>query len=73
VERYERVGNEIAGEITLYDPVAFLYPLQCQIAIHEPRRPTAGLQHLHRHQRSVEPTFAKYAENTISGRTSDRL
>ena len=27
VERYERVGDEIMGEITLYDPVAFVEPL----------------------------------------------
>ena len=27
VERYELAGNEIAAEITLYDPVAFLHPL----------------------------------------------
>jgi hypothetical protein len=30
VERYERVGNEIVGEVTLYDPVAFLYPLHAR-------------------------------------------
>ena len=30
VERYERVGNEIVGEVTLYDPVAFLYPLHAK-------------------------------------------
>ena len=30
VERYERVGEEIAAEITLYDPVAFLYPLHAR-------------------------------------------
>lgn len=33
VERYERVGNEIVGEITLYDPVAFLYPLHARFRI----------------------------------------
>ena len=31
VERYERMGNEIVGEITLYDPVAFLYPLHATL------------------------------------------
>ena len=31
VERYERVGNEIVGEITLYDPVAFLAPLHARL------------------------------------------
>jgi hypothetical protein len=31
VERYERVGNEIVGEITLYDPVAFLHPLHSRL------------------------------------------
>ncbi|MGH9254108.1 MAG: hypothetical protein ACRD3C_06010 [Vicinamibacterales bacterium] len=30
VERYERVGNEIVGEVTLYDPVAFLHPLHAR-------------------------------------------
>ena len=30
VERYERVGNEIVAEVTLYDPVAFLYPLHAR-------------------------------------------
>jgi hypothetical protein len=31
VERYERVGDDIVGEITLYDPVAFLYPLHARL------------------------------------------
>ncbi len=31
VERYEREGTDIVGEITLYDPVAFLYPLHAKI------------------------------------------
>ena len=31
VERYERIGNEIVAEITLYDPVAFLYPLHARL------------------------------------------
>ncbi len=31
VERYERVGTEIVGEITLYDPVAFLHPLHARL------------------------------------------
>jgi hypothetical protein len=31
VERYERVGDEIVGEITMYDPVAFLYPLHATL------------------------------------------
>jgi hypothetical protein len=31
VERYERVGNEIVGEITLYDPVAFRHPLHARL------------------------------------------
>jgi hypothetical protein len=33
VERYERVGNEIAAEVTLYDPVAFLYPLHARFRL----------------------------------------
>jgi hypothetical protein len=33
VERYERVGNEIVGEITLYDPVAFLHPLHARLRL----------------------------------------
>ena len=33
VERYERMGDEIAGEITLYDPVAFLHPLHAKLRI----------------------------------------
>ncbi|MBI4886304.1 MAG: hypothetical protein HY824_04375 [Acidobacteria bacterium] len=31
VERYERIGNEIVGEVTLYDPEAFLYPLHARL------------------------------------------
>ncbi len=31
VERYERVGNEIVAEITLYDPVAFRFPLHARL------------------------------------------
>ena len=31
VERYERRGDEIVGEITLYDPVAFQYPLHAAL------------------------------------------
>ena len=31
VERYQRVGNEIVGEVTLYDPVAFRYPLHAKL------------------------------------------
>jgi hypothetical protein len=30
VERYERRGNSLVGEITLYDSVAFLYPLHAK-------------------------------------------
>ena len=30
VERYERVGAEIVGEVTLYDPKAFLQPLHAR-------------------------------------------
>ena len=33
VERYERVGDEIVGEITLYDPLAFLYPLHARLRL----------------------------------------
>ena len=33
VERYERVGNEIVAEVTLYDPVAFLYPLHARFRL----------------------------------------
>ena len=31
VERYERNGDEIVGEITLYDPIAFLRPLHARL------------------------------------------
>ena len=31
VERYERMGNQIVAEITLYDPVAFMYPLHAKL------------------------------------------
>lgn len=31
VERYQRVGDEIHGEVTLYDPVAFRYPLYAKL------------------------------------------
>ena len=31
VERYERKGNELVGEVTLYDPEAFLYPLHARL------------------------------------------
>ena len=31
VERYERVGNEIVADVTLYDPVAFLVPLHASL------------------------------------------
>jgi hypothetical protein len=31
VEKYERMGNRIVGEVTLYDPVAFLYPLHAKL------------------------------------------
>jgi len=30
VERYERRGDSLVGEVTLYDPVAFLYPLHAK-------------------------------------------
>jgi hypothetical protein len=33
VERYERVGNEIVGEITLYDSIAFLSPLHSRLRL----------------------------------------
>jgi hypothetical protein len=33
VERYERVGNELVAEVTLYDPVAFLYPLHARFRL----------------------------------------
>jgi hypothetical protein len=33
VERYERMGNEIVAEVTLYDPVAFLYPLHARFRL----------------------------------------
>ena len=54
VERYERVGNEIVGEITLYDPVAFLSPLHARLRLTQSQRRPDGLQHLHRHERPVE-------------------
>ena len=31
VERYERIGDEMVGEVTLYDPVAFQYPLHAKL------------------------------------------
>jgi hypothetical protein len=31
VERYERMGNAIVGEITLYDPIAFLAPVHATL------------------------------------------
>ena len=31
VERYERMGDDIVGEVTLYDPAAFLYPLHATL------------------------------------------
>lgn len=31
VERYDRVGNEIVAEVTLYDPVAFAQPLHAKL------------------------------------------
>jgi hypothetical protein len=33
VERYQRMGNELVGEITFYDPVAFLYPLHATLRL----------------------------------------
>ncbi|NOT27686.1 MAG: hypothetical protein HOP16_16490 [Acidobacteria bacterium] len=33
VERYERQGKDIVAEITLYDPVAFLYPLHAKFRL----------------------------------------
>lgn len=33
VERYEKVGNEIVAEITLYDPEAFLHPLHAKLRL----------------------------------------
>jgi hypothetical protein len=30
VERYERRGDSLTGEITLYDPVAFLHPVHAR-------------------------------------------
>jgi hypothetical protein len=44
VERYELVGNEIVGEVTLYDPAAFLYPLHAVLRFaREPgQRPIYG-------------------------------
>src|SRR2546425_9266079 len=37
VERYERVGDELRTDITLYDPVAFLAPLHATIAYRRSR------------------------------------
>ena len=31
VERYERVGNDMVAELTLYDPVAFVQPLHTKL------------------------------------------
>ena len=42
VERYERVGDAIQGEITLYDPVAFLQPLHAKIRFTLDKAPEAG-------------------------------
>jgi len=55
VERYERSGDAIVAEVTLYDPVAFLQPLQARIryTLH-PRRGASGLQYVHGYQRALE-------------------
>jgi len=37
VERYQRVGDELRTDITLYDPVAFLYPLHATITYRRSR------------------------------------
>jgi hypothetical protein len=37
VERYQRVGDELRSDITLYDPVAFLYPLHATISYRRSR------------------------------------
>jgi hypothetical protein len=37
VERYQRVGDELRSDITLYDPVAFLYPLHATMTYRRSR------------------------------------
>ena len=39
VERYERIGDEIVGEVTLYDPVAFMRPLHATFRFRRPNPP----------------------------------
>ena len=55
VERYERVGNEIVAEVTLYDPrripLSVARPFQ---ADSRPEERPDGLQHLHGYERAVE-------------------
>jgi hypothetical protein len=41
VERYERMGDTIVGEITLYDPVAFLGPLHASFRFNLVKDPDA--------------------------------
>jgi hypothetical protein len=42
VERYERIGDAIEGEITLYDPIAFLQPLHARLRFTLEKNPDSG-------------------------------
>lgn len=42
VERYERMGDTIVGEITLYDPVAFVRPLHVRMRFNLSKNPKSG-------------------------------
>jgi len=54
VERYERVAIDIVGEITLYDPVAFLYPLHATPGSRRTPTIACSISHVHRYQRTLE-------------------
>ena len=59
VERYQRVGDAIRAELTLYDPVAFsgAAPCRSRFRARDESRHPAGLQHLHRHERTRRQHF----------------
>lgn len=42
VERYERMGDTMVGEITLYDPVAFIRPLHVRLRFNLSKNPRSG-------------------------------
>jgi hypothetical protein len=43
VERYERRGNSLVGEITLYDSVAFVYPLHAKFTYEISKNPQSQM------------------------------